>query len=362
MDDHSLTLAERRLRKTWISRLDVLKTRKSQEEAKCAELKEHVNSIRLAKVHIMGDFDKVGPSIQAVIRVGACLTHHINLGRGCGCGLRVVMVLAGEGRAGCDKERNRRSQVPGARVCQAAFCASWAPVCARPHPAVHCTLVSHTRHGTTRCWHCAWQAIMAEITELEKQLERQVQAIMSSCLEFDATTDMAALGRNFLVRAPRIHRAVVVAPWCWSCHQRISSTGTQLARHARMQIRQRDQRKAEETERQKRLKHLAAVESAKTRSAWQVALDTAALRAHELRADEFRGYLDRVFAAADEHNIDSLLARYQRREGANFRAFCALNHMCADTEELLVVRRGNVGAVSQRLFRGWVGGWVHMLV
>ena len=40
---------------------------------------------------------------------------------------------------------------------------------------------------------------MAEISEKEKKLERQVQTIMTSCLEFDNTTDMAALGRNFLV-------------------------------------------------------------------------------------------------------------------------------------------------------------------
>lgn len=49
---------------------------------------------------------------------------------------------------------------------------------------------------------------MAEITELEKQLERQVQAIMTSCLEFDNTTDMAALGRNFLVRG------TYLSAWC----------------------------------------------------------------------------------------------------------------------------------------------------
>ena len=63
---------------------------------------------------------------------------------------------------------------------------------------------------------------MAEITELEKQLERQVQAIMTSCLEFDNTTDMAALGRNFLVRG------TYLSAWCalswaavrlWTCPQ-----------------------------------------------------------------------------------------------------------------------------------------------
>jgi len=40
--DHTnfLSVAEKRLRHTWVSRLDVLKTRMSQEHATCEELKE----------------------------------------------------------------------------------------------------------------------------------------------------------------------------------------------------------------------------------------------------------------------------------------------------------------------------------
>ena len=76
----------------------------------------------------------------------------------------------------------------------------------------------------------------------------------------------------------------------------------------------------------------------KTRTAWQVALDTAQLRLQEERVDEYRGNLERIFEAAGERNIDSLVARYARREGTNFRAFCALNQLCGDVEELLHVR------------------------
>lgn len=104
------------------------------------------------------------------------------------------------------------------------------------------------------------------------------------------------------------------------------------------QIRQRDQRKAEETERRKRLAVMMNSEKAKTRTAWQVALDTAQLRLQEERVDEYRGNLERIFEAAGERNIDSLVARYARREGTNFRAFCALNQLCGDVEELLHVR------------------------
>ena len=170
---------------------------------------------------------------------------------------------------------------------------------------------------------------MAEISEKEKKLERQVQTIMTSCLEFDNTTDMAALGRNFLVSLGKL-----------GCAVSLDNPHRPPPPHpSGAQIRQRDQRKAEDEERRKRLETEANSEKAKARTAWQVALDTAALRVQEERVDEYRGYLDRIYEAAGETNVDSLIARYVRREGINFRAFCAMNALCGEVEELLKARQ-----------------------